>query len=278
MGQPPGRLRLARPGYTVTVKYQAELEYALGLVRRAGETALGYWRTGLEAEDKADDSPVTLADRAVERLLAAALEEAFPEDGLLGEEGGDRQAASGRRWIIDPIDGTRDFVRGSRTWAVMLALEDEGDVVLGVCHLPALGETYWAVRGGGAFENGERIRVSSISEVSRAVLCFNDFANLTRCPFAARLDGWMARFWAVRNPGGSPGALLVASGRADAWIEPSCQPWDLAPLKIIAEEAGGVFSNFGGSSSIWGGDCFICTPALEAELRGFLAPPVRDNR
>lgn len=278
MGEPPGRLRATRPGYTVTVNYQAELEYALELARKAGETALGYWRRGLEAEDKQDLSPVTPADRAVERLMMTALEEAFPEDGLLGEEGGGRQARSDRRWILDPIDGTRDFVRGSRAWAVMLALEAEGDIVLGVCHLPALDETYWAVRGGGAFENGEPIHVSSITQVSRAVLCFNDFANLTRRPFSRLLPEWMARFWAVRNPGGSPGALLVASGRADAWIEPSCQPWDLAPLKIITEEAGGVFSNFAGASSIWGGDCFTCTPALEAELRGFLAPPVRDNR
>jgi histidinol phosphatase-like enzyme (inositol monophosphatase family) len=255
------------------VTYHRELDCALRLAREAGHLALGYWRRGLQAEQKPDDSPVTLADRAAEGLIVAGLEEAFPGDGLLGEEGGAREGMSGRRWIIDPIDGTRDFVRGSRTWAVMLALEAAGDVVLGVCHLPALGDTYWAVRGGGAFENGEPIHVSSIAELSRAVLCFNDFAHLTRCPFAPQLAGWMARFWAVRNPGGSPGALLVAAGRADAWIEPNAQPWDLAPLKIIAEEAGAVFSNFDGGRSISAGDGFICTPALEAELRRFLAPP-----
>jgi len=260
------------------VSYQAELEYALEVARQAGELALGYWRRGVEAEQKADNSPVTLADRAAERLILAALEEAFPQDGLLGEEGGGKPTLSGRRWIVDPIDGTRDFVRGSRCWAVMLALEADGDIVLGVCHLPALGETYWARRGGGAFENGEPIRVSTTCDVARAVLCFNDFANLTRCPFAPWLPDWMARFWAVRNPGGSPGALLVASGRADAWIEPNAQPWDLAPLKIITEEAGGVFSNFNGGRSILGGDCFTCTPHLKAELRRLLDSPLRDNR
>jgi histidinol-phosphatase len=254
----------------MAMAFERELVFARSLALRAGEAALRYWEKGVAAEAKEDDSPVTVADRECERLICAALEQAFPEDGLLGEEGGDKDARNGRRWIIDPIDGTRDFVRGNRMWAVMLALEAEGEVVAGVCHFPALDQTYSAARGGGAYENERRVRVSGVTEVNRAVLCLNDFANLSQCRFAPDLLAWMSRFWAVRNMGGSPDAMLVASGRADAWIEPYANAWDLAPLKILTEEAGGVFSNLDGGRSIYGGDCFTCTPGLEEELRRFV--------
>jgi histidinol-phosphatase len=252
------------------MRWERELDLARRIAREAGQVALSYWARGVAAEAKADDSPVTAADRECERRILAALEQAFPEDGLLGEEGGGKAASNGRRWIVDPIDGTRDFVRGNRMWAVMLALEEAGDVVAGVCHFPALEETYWAQRGGGAFQDGRRLRASSVTEIHRAVLCLNDFARLSQAAFAPGLLAWMARFWAVRNMGGSPDAMLVASGRADAWIEPEAKPWDLAPLKILTEEAGGVFSNFDGGASIYGGNCFTCAPGLEDELRRFV--------
>jgi histidinol phosphatase-like enzyme (inositol monophosphatase family) len=252
------------------MSWEREVELARRIAREAGQIALRYWEQGVAAEAKADDSPVTAADRECEQKILAALEQAFPEDGLLGEEGGGKTASNGRLWIIDPIDGTRDFVRGSRMWAVMLALEEAGGVVAGVCHFPALEETYWALRGGGAYQDGRRLRASEVTEIGRAVLCLNDFARLSRIAFAEDLLAWMARFWAVRNLGGSPDAMLVASGRADAWIEPDAKPWDLAPLKLLTEEAGGVFSNFDGASSIYGGNCFTCAPGLEAELRRFV--------
>jgi histidinol-phosphatase len=250
--------------------HQHELEVALTATRRAGELALSYWRTGLKADTKSDESPVTAADRHCERLFVQELLANFPNDGIMGEEGAGKAADSGRRWIIDPIDGTRDFVRGNRMWAQLVGLEENGEVVVGIAHFPALAETYWATRGGGAFRNGEPIHISAITEPSQAVLCVNTFANIHRTPFAPRIIDWMKNFWCVRSFGGIMDAMLVASGSADTWIEETAAPWDLAAPKIIAEEAGARFFNFDGGASIYGGNCIVCVPALEAEMRRFL--------
>jgi fructose-1,6-bisphosphatase/inositol monophosphatase family enzyme len=251
--------------------FSRELDTALSIAGQAGEIAMRYWELGVSAETKDDESPVTVADRECERAIAAAFEQAFPGDGLLGEEGVNKTSESGRLWIIDPIDGTRDFVRGNRMWATLLALEAEGEVVVGVCHFPALAETYSAILGGGAHCNGRRIRVSSITDRRQAVLCINDFGALGRGALGPRLLEWMVEFWAVRNMGGGPDAMLVASGKADAWLEPSAKPWDLAPIKILTEEAGGRFFNFDGGNSIYRGNCVTCTPGLETEMRRFVS-------
>lgn len=251
--------------------FEKELETARSVAVRAGQLVLRHQTRGVTAETKLDLSPVTIADRESERLIAQTLEQAFPEDGLLGEEGAAKKSASGRRWIIDPIDGTREFLRGMPTWGILVALEDASELVLGVCHFPVQNETYFAVRGGGAFCNHRRIRVSGIAEPAQAVLCVNGFNEVLNLPFAPRLLEWMKQFGAVRSLGGCLDAMMIASGRAEAWIEPSGKPWDFAPLQIIAEEAGAVFFNFDGRSTIYGGNCVISVPALEAELRRFVA-------
>jgi histidinol phosphatase-like enzyme (inositol monophosphatase family) len=253
------------------MSYSRELQALLGATRMAGEKALEYWRTGITADAKPDESPVTAADRECERLLVHELCAHFPEDGILGEEGAEKRSESGRRWILDPIDGTRDFVRGNRLWCVMAALEDGGEVTVGVVHFPALGDTYHAVLGAGAYRNGERMRVSSITEVARAVVCVNGLNQLQKFGFSRRLLEWTRGFWAVRSMGGAQDSMLVASGSAEAWIEPVAQPWDLAPLKVITEEAGGRFFNFDGGNSIYAGDCVTCVPALETTMRRFVA-------
>lgn len=249
--------------------YHYELHIARTAARKASEIALKYWNRGVTADTKSDDSPVTVADREAERAIAQILSDAFPDDGLLGEEGAEKPAPSGRRWIIDPIDGTRDFLRGNPAWGTLIGLEAGNDVVVGVAHLPALGDVYTAVRGGGAFCNDSPIHVSGIDRPSQAVLCVNGFNTVSRCPFAAGLMDWMKPFWAVRSMGGCLDAMMVSHGQADLWIEVAGKPWDFAPLKVIAEEAGGVFFNFDGGSSIYGGNCVISTPGLEAEARRF---------
>src|ERR1043166_8781242 len=140
--------------YQGEYRWHTELELARVLAEQGGAIALRYWNTGLQPEMKSDASPVTIADRECERFISCSLEEAFPEDGLLGEEGATKDSRSGRRWIIDPIDGTRDFVRGSRAWAILIALEEAGEVVAGVSYLPAIDEMFLAARGEGAFLNG----------------------------------------------------------------------------------------------------------------------------
>jgi fructose-1,6-bisphosphatase/inositol monophosphatase family enzyme len=199
------------------------------------------------------------------------LKDAFPDDGLLGEEGARAESRSGRRWIIDPIDGTRDYVRGNPLWANLIALEEGDAVVAGVVNLPGLGLTYTAARGGGAFRNGSPIHASSKTSINESVLCFNGFDKLERFPSRDKLLDWMAQFWSVRGLGGAPDAMLVAAGQADIWIEPSASPWDFAPLKVILEEAGARFLNLDGGSSIYAGNCIACAPGMEHEVTRFLS-------
>jgi len=258
--------------YQDQYRWHRELDLIGVVAKRAGGIALGYWNTGLGAETKADASPVTIADRECERVIAQALEEAFPGDGLLGEEGAAKPSRSGRRWIIDPIDGTRDFLRGNRAWAVLIGLEEAGEVVAGVSYLPAMDEMFTAAHGSGAFLNGQRIRASNISHPSEAVLCVNQFSTVLTYGFSAGLLEWMAQFWAVRSMGGCLDAMMVSRGQADLWIETSGKPWDFAPLKIIAEEAGARFFNFDGGSSIYRGNCVVCAPGMEEVARRFVNP------
>jgi fructose-1,6-bisphosphatase/inositol monophosphatase family enzyme len=249
--------------------FERELDLARSVAVESANLALSYQR-GITAEEKPDHSPVTRADKECEALISARLREAFPEDGLLGEEGASVESRSGRRWIIDPIDGTRDYLRGNPLWAPMIALESGDDVVVGVIHFAGYGGTYWATRGGGAFQNGNRLHVSNKKSASESVLCMNQFGKLDAAKYAGRLLPWLSRFWAIRGLGGTPDAMMVAAGQAEIWIEPAAAPWDYAAPKLIVEEAGGIFRNFDGGSSIYGVSGIALTPGLEHELEGFL--------
>jgi histidinol phosphatase-like enzyme (inositol monophosphatase family) len=255
--------------------WEKEIEFARRIASRAGEIALEHAARGVSAEQKADLSPVTAADRAVEGFIVSAVREAFPDDGLLGEEGARAEGRSGRRWIIDPIDGTRDFVRGLPGWSSMLALEADGEIVAGVCNLAAVGELFWAAKGHGAWAGNRRVQASAIDRRDRAVLCITTLGGLLSHPvLGARARTFAPGFWAVRSISGCYDAMMVAAGRADAWVELQAESWDLAPLQIIAEEAGARFFNFDGGRSAHGGNCVICAPGLEAELRAFVGAPV----
>ena len=250
--------------------FEKELELARHISEQAGRLALENQARGFVRETKPDSSPVTSADRANERLMTELLEKAYPDDGILGEEGAAREAHSGRRWIIDPIDGTRSFIRGIPTWGVMLALEAEGEVVLGVCHLPLLGETYYAATGLGAYRNGQRIHCSPPKARDQALICISGIDKVLKRSWGDRFLPWLGHFWSVRSMGGCMDAMCVASGRAEVWIAMEAKAWDLAPHKIIGREAGACFLNLDGNSSISGGDCVLTIPSLEAEIRRFL--------
>jgi histidinol phosphatase-like enzyme (inositol monophosphatase family) len=250
-------------------QWDREITTAKVLAREAGLIALKYWKDGVVAETKPDASPVTIADKEAERAISRAIEEAFPEDGLLGEEGSSKKSRNGRRWIIDPIDGTRDFVRGNRAWSILIGLEADGEVVAGVSYFPALDELFSAARGAGADCNGGPIHASAISDPAQAVLCLNGLNAVRKKELSKGLLEWMEQFWAVRSMGGCLDAVMIARGQADLWIEVSGQPWDFAPLKIIAEEAGAKFFNFDGGSSIYAGNCIICAAGMEKVARAF---------
>jgi histidinol-phosphatase len=246
-----------------------ELEIATSAAKKAAELALQY-QPNIIVETKPDMSPVTQADRECERMIAGMLSEAFPDDGILGEEGATAEGRSGRRWIIDPIDGTRDYVRGNPLWANLIALEADNDVVVGVVNLPVLGKLYSASRGAEAHCNASRIQASAKTIVEESVLCVNGYDKVSKAAYRDRLLDWMARFWAVRGLGGAADAMMVASGQAEIWIEPKASAWDFAPLKLILEEAGARFLNADGGSSIYAGNGIGCAPGLEQEVRRFL--------
>jgi histidinol-phosphatase len=253
--------------------YQHEMKVGAEIARRAGDLALRIREGGIAVETKSDESPVTIADRECEKLIVAGLERAFPDDGLLGEEGASRESASGRRWIIDPIDGTRDFIRGTGAWSVLIGLEEQGAVVAGFAYFPVTGRMYSAARGAGAYRDDTRITASAISRKSEALLCVNGLSFMHGYAFAPRLIDWLAGFWTVRSMGGCLDAMLVASGVADAWIEAKAKPWDLAPLKIIAAEAGCVTFDFAANDTIYGGNYVIATPGVAEELKRFVCTP-----
>ena len=247
----------------------SELAVARECVEEAAEIAQRL-QPGIVAEVKPDDSPVTEADRQCERAVAERIRRAFPDDGILGEEGTSAESRNGRKWIIDPIDGTRDFVRGTPLWGNLLALEQDGEIVLGIVNLPCLGWLCHATKGGGAWRNGQRLHISSRTRVEESIVCANAYRYLSDMPFHARLLEWMSRFWAVRGMGGAADAMMVAAGEVEAWIEPRAKPWDFAPIKIIGEEAGATFFNLAGGRDIYSGSGIMCVPALETEVRAFL--------
>ena len=251
--------------------FERELELAKLMTQEAGALALDFQRRGVTAESKADESPVTAADRACEKLIVEGISKEFPEDGVLGEEGTARNSRNGRKWIIDPIDGTRDFVRGIPLWAVLIALEVHGQVVLGAANCPRQALLLWASEGTGAWANGSRVRVSDAKEPENSVLSFNGFNKSGVGRFSATLLSWVGRFWAVRSLGGAVDAMLLAQGQADVWIEPEAAPWDLAPLKILIEEAGGKFNSFDGENTIYGGNAYACAPGLESYVRELMS-------
>ncbi len=244
-----------------------EMKFAGALAREAGVLAMEYQRSGIRAETKSDESPVTAADRACEMLIVERIASTFPDDGVLGEEGANRESRNGRKWIIDPIDGTRDFVRGIPLWAILIGLEQNGEIIAGAAYSPGQSLLLTAAKGSGAWLGDRRLRVSEISDPSQAVLSFNGFNKKGIQPFAQRLLPWVQRFWAVRGLGGSYDAMLLAQGQADVWIEPNAAPWDLAPLKLLVEEAGGRFGSFTGENTIYGGNAYACVPALEPYVR-----------
>jgi len=243
-------------------RYAEELAVARAAVEEAGRFACRHFGRKLAVEYKSDRSPVTIADRGAEDLLRRKLAAAFPGDGVLGEELGAHDGTSGRRWIIDPIDGTQSFIRGVPLWGVLVGLEDRGECVVGVVALPALGETLWAVRGEGAYVNGQPARVSAVTSLGDATILTSDaspghfgdkhagFARLlTR---AARHRGW----------GDCYGYALVATGRAEVMLDPLMNPWDAAAVRPIVEEAGGVFCAWDGSPTIYGGSGMAMPVAL----------------
>ncbi len=230
------------------------LEFAVDAAWEAGRITLAHFQTALTVEHKADRSPVTVADRRAEEKLRALIRQQYPHDAICGEEFGEDEGSSGYRWILDPIDGTKSFVRGVPLYGVMVGVEAGGEPLAGVVHLPALGEMVYAARGLGCFWNGRRTHVSSVDRLDQALLTVTNPAAFAPAGKEAAYKALCAATQVQRGWGDCYGHILVATGRAEVMLDPVMNVWDCAALQPIIEEAGGTFTDWKGQPTIYGGD------------------------
>jgi histidinol-phosphatase len=232
-------------------EWKNRYDAAVTAARQAGRHALQYFDRGVNVEWKADRSPVTLADREAETLLRERLLGAFPDDGFLGEEFGDRPGTSGYRWIVDPIDGTRSFVRGIPLWATLIGLEYREEQIAGIAYLPALNDTtYRALRGDGAYRDERRIRVSDVDRLADAVVFYSSLSWFAKAGKEAMFLNLVRATQRQRGYGDFYGFVLVAQGSGEVMAEHGVHAWDVAGLKVLVEEAGGTFTNWAGTPTI----------------------------
>ena len=251
--------------------YEDELAFANELADLAGEIGLGFFGGTFEVRLKPDRTPVTEADLAIEAAIRDAVERTYPEDGVLGEEGGSRGQAS-RRWIVDPIDGTKNFADGVQIWSNLIALAVDDEPVLGVVNLPALGERYDASRGGGARMNGAPIHVSRADRVPRSFVVFAGMGDWLSGPYAAGVQHLVSDARRDRGFGDAWGHCLVARGSADVMLELELATWDFAALQVIVEEAGGRITQFDGAPLVHGGTVLTTNGSLHEEIVARLTP------
>ena len=246
------------------------MQAAADLARVAGDVALGYYRQAIAVETKVDGSPVTAADRDAERVAREWIDTRFPDDGILGEEYGATRIGARRRWILDPIDGTKSFVRGVPLWGTLVAVA-EGDVVLaGAAYFPPVGELVCAAPGEGAWWNGARCAVSTQSSLAAATILTTDDRFPEHPHRRTAFAALAARAAVSRSWGDCYGSLLVATGRAEAMMDDVMSPWDAAALQPIITEAGGVFTSWSGEPTAFGGDSIATNAALADEIREML--------
>jgi histidinol phosphatase-like enzyme (inositol monophosphatase family) len=249
---------------------------AAELARLIGDVALRHYRSGLAVETKADGSPVTIADRAAEEAAREWVRRYFPDDGVLGEEFGEERPGARRRWVIDPIDGTKSFVHGAPLWGSLVALCEGETVLAGAAAFPAIGEWIAAAPQAGCWWNGSRCAVSSVATLSVATVLTTDERFRER---PGRRAGWrritdaasVARTW-----GDCFGYLLVATGRAEVMCDPILSPWDAAALYPIVREAGGVFTDWDGRDTAFGGSAVATNHALARSVRAMLGESAQE--
>lgn len=245
-----------------------ELERYLDFARRvshtAGKLTLNYYQKSLEVIRKADNSPVTIADREAETYIRAEIEKAFPDHGIIGEEHGVKEARKGSawRWVIDPIDGTKSFIHGVPLYTTLLGLLREDRSVVGIIEVPALGDQLAAAEGLGCHLNVKPVRVSKVSQLSEAVVLTTDMNHLVMMFPDGRWRPLLEKCLFARTWGDAYGYYLVATGRAEVMIDPQVAPHDVAGLPVILREAGGHYFDWTGAENVFGGNGAATNDAL----------------
>ncbi len=226
------------------------LEFATEAAWQAGRITLGHFQTGIAVETKADDTPVTVADKNAETVLRGMIKARYPNDGIIGEEHGEEAGTTGRKWILDPIDGTKAFVAGVPLYGNLIGVEIGGEMAVGVCNLPGLNEMTSAAKGLGCWWNGKRCHVSDTERVEDALVIVTEQKLFDEYK-PGKADALIEKARLVRGWGDCYGYVMVATGRADVMLDPIMAVWDSAALAPIIEEAGGTFTDWKGKATIW---------------------------
>jgi histidinol-phosphatase len=252
--------------------WRARYEVAVDVARQAGNLAKKYFDSGFEVEWKQDQSPVTVADKQAEELIRTQIKKHFPNDGFLGEEYGDEPSASGYRWVIDPIDGTRAFVRHIPIWGTLLGLEYQDDAIAGVAYAPALGNLWRGLRGDGAYRDDRKIHVSTLAQLDQAYMSYSGVSWFRKSGHLDKFIELSNNTERSRGLGDFYGFMLVAQGSVDLMVDHGVHAWDVAALLPIVEEAGGKFTDWAGKRTIHSTDVVASNPALHPALLDILKP------
>lgn len=256
--------------------YREMMDFAAETVYLAGRLTLGYFGTGVRPDYKADESPVTVADRLAEEFIRTRIEQRYPAHAIVGEEYGAKETEGASvRWFVDPIDGTRSFIRGVPLYGVLLGVEIEGVPAVGAAYYPATDELLAAATGAGCYWNGRRARVSDVADLGRAYISCSDFGNFE---VYGKLDAWMRlvrRTYTRVGWSDAYGYLLVATGRLEAMLDPVMNPWDCGPFVTILQEAGGYFGDWHGNPTLHAGEGLATNAALRDAILKLLASEER---
>jgi histidinol-phosphatase len=246
-----------------------DLDFALDLADLADSISLARFRAAdLRVETKPDLTPVCDADRAVEDALRVAIAAGRPGEAVLGEEEGGSEPGAGALWVVDPIDGTRNYVRGIPIWATLIALERDGELVAAVASAPALGRRWWASRGGGSFADGSAIRVSGVRRIEDATFCYTSARSFAKLGLHQRFLELATRSWVERGFGDFWMHMLVAEGAADIAVDTALERWDVAAVQLIVEEAGGRVTDLTGAPHRAGAPALSTNGALHDTILG----------
>jgi histidinol-phosphatase len=250
--------------------WRSRYDVMITAAQAAGKVALSHFDRDVTVEWKADESPVTVADREAERTLRGIVNSAFPDDGFLGEEFGNTAGTSGYRWIIDPIDGTRCFVRNIPHWATLVGLEFKGEIIAGVAYSPADNQFFRALRGEGTFKNDKRVHVSDVPKLDQALASYSGYQYFQKAGKEKQFLAVLRGVDRARGFGDYYGFTLLAQGSIDLMVDYGVHIWDIAGLKVIVEEAGGRFTDWDGGNDLERPDCVASNGKFHDEALAIL--------
>ncbi len=227
------------------------LNFSIDLIKECNDISLKYYKKTIKPEYKKDNSPVTIADKKCEKFLISAIKKKYPEHSFLAEETGTQDKNSEFKWIIDPIDGTKNFMRNFPFWGTLLALEYQGEVVMGIIALPAMKQMIYAGKGLGCYQNGKKVKVSKTDAIDKSYFIYGGIEYITKQPYKDKFLELVDKSYYDRGYGDCFGHTLVINGKAEFMLDPHVSPYDVAPIKICVEEAGGVMTDLEGNKTIY---------------------------